>query len=304
MITFSAPGKICLFGEHGIVYGTHSIACSIDRRSYVSIERSTFSNSYIEYKGDRCEINNNLYIFFTLNEMKKIINLDNFLIKINSNIPMCSGLGSSSAVVIALIGCINKYYDCNLNLNEIANIGYKVEKSVQGLASPMDTYISTFGGVVMFPEKKKINPFDWDLIICNSMDYSYTKSVLNKVNILKSKNSKIIKSIFNTIDLIAIEAEKSIIKNDIYKFSQLMNINQGLLDSIGVNSKTLSSLVYDLRNYGAFGSKITGAGCGGCIFSVAPKQKIKEIVGYMNKKKYETFICNISNQGLRDELEK
>ncbi len=47
MTICSAPGKICLFGEHGIVYGTQSIACAIDLRTYITLKEIYKKKSYI-----------------------------------------------------------------------------------------------------------------------------------------------------------------------------------------------------------------------------------------------------------------
>ncbi len=49
---------------------------------------------------------------------------------------------------------------------------------------------------------------------------------------------------------------------------RLMNINHGLLDALGVSTKSLSDLVYASREAGALGAKITGAGGGGCMYAL------------------------------------
>lgn len=304
MITCSAPGKICLFGEHGIVYGMHSIACSINQRAYVSIYESNEIKQHIKIKNKIYYLSKNPYITSVLKNMENLyeLNLKNISIIIDSNIPICSGLGSSSAVIVSLIKCIDKYYNLNIDLNEIAYIGYLTEKYVQGIASPMDTYVSTYGGTVIFPEKKKIKFFDNEIIICNSLDKSNTKEIVNNVRLLKKKYPLIISNIFNTMDFITIEGKKAIENNELKKIGELMNINQGLLDSINVNSKNLSNLVYKTRLLGSFGSKITGSGGGGCVISLFDNNVDKEkIVNYFNSIGYSSFICNTTNYGVRNE---
>jgi len=75
--------------------------------------------------------------------------------------------------------------------------------------------------------------------------------------------------IFDTIDSLAEIGVPSIEKGDYRSVGELMNIDHGLLDAIGVGSAKLSRLVYAARGAGAYGAKITGAGGGGCIVALA-----------------------------------
>ncbi len=189
-----------------------------------------------------------------------------------------------------------------MSLDEISSMGYNIEKKVQGIASPMDTYISTFGGIIKFPTKKRINSFNWDIIICNSNTKSSTKEMVKKVNLLYNKYPKIIKSIMYTINLIVSKAENSINNNNIFEFGNLMNINQGMLESIGINSKELSILTYSLRKYGSLGSKITGAGGGGAVIGISNNiNTSKKILKSLTDMKYNPFISHISNIGVQYE---
>jgi len=80
--------------------------------------------------------------------MGEIVPIDGVRLKVNSEIPVGSGLSSSAAVTIASIGALNKMFGCCLSLEEIAKMGHEIEIQVQGAASPTDTYVSTFGGVL------------------------------------------------------------------------------------------------------------------------------------------------------------
>ena len=72
---------------------------------------------------------------------------------------------------------------------------------------------------------------------------------------------KIIDPMIETMGRIANEGRIAILKNDVDKLATLMNFNQGLLDSLGVNTQELSRMIYIARKNGATGSKITGSGC-------------------------------------------
>ena len=88
---------------------------------------------------------------------------------------MGSGLGSSAAVTIACIGALNKLFGYGLSLEEIAKPGHEVEIQGPGAASPTDTYVSTFGGVVTIPERRKLRTPDCGIVIGDTGIFSSTK---------------------------------------------------------------------------------------------------------------------------------
>ena len=77
-------------------------------------------------------------------------------------------------------------------------------------------------------------------------------------------------------------AKQAILKGDFKKVGELMNINHGFLDVLGVNTLELSRMVYVARGAGAIGSKITGAGGGGSIIALCP-DKVNEVARAINK---------------------
>jgi mevalonate kinase len=55
-------------------------------------------------------------------------------------------------------------------------------------------------------------------------------------------------------------------KEEWEKLGEIMNIQQGMLDSLGVNTALLGDMVLDLRKQqGILGAKISGAGLGDCV---------------------------------------
>lgn len=90
------------------------------------------------------------------------------------------------------------------------------------------------------------------------------------VSLVKKKLEKypnIVGNIIDTIGNVTKTAYELIKEGKFEKIGELMNINHGLLDSIGVSSSELSQMVYSARNAGALGSKITGAGGSGSIIA-------------------------------------
>ena len=126
----SAPGKVILFGEHFVVYGVKAILCSINKRVRVTAEKisdkkivinSEIGNLILEPNKSISEINSRLKPFYYLAN-KVIKNQDTGIqIKIDSEIPLGVGLGSSSACCVAGAAAIFKLFaDISANNLKIA----------------------------------------------------------------------------------------------------------------------------------------------------------------------------------------
>jgi mevalonate kinase len=298
-VTASAPGKVTLFGEHAVVYGEPALVASIGRRVYVTVELRGDDNVRIvasdlqvpgvtvTFSGDELVVETDYgralsaisYLKTAVELVSKYLNTFRGVnIFVRSEMPVGAGLGTSAAVTVATVLAYSRVLGYELDRREIARLGWEVEKTVQGLASPMDTSITTFGGVLRvklldgrnYEVKEVLKSCDLPIVIGYVEREAKTKDLVLKVKNLKDRYPGIIDNIIRTIGLVVNEAEKALLNNDLNLLGELMNINQGLLDALGVCNKRLSDLIYAARTAGALGSKITGAGGGGCVIALAP----------------------------------
>lgn len=298
MISCSAPGKIYLFGEHAVVYGETAIACAVELRTRVraEISDSVVIQSQIGKTG--IDFEKHPYISSVIENMRKISSIKGVFLEIDSDIPVGSGLGSSAAVTIASIGALNGLFRCGLSLEEIAKLGHQIEISVQGAASPTDTYVSTFGGVVTIPERKKLRTPDCGIVIGDTGVFSSTKELVSNVRKLRESYPELIEPLMASIGRISKIGESLVLEGDYYSIGRLMNVNQGLLDALGVNSWELSKLIYSARQAGAFGTKITGAGGGGCMVALTALDKCMQVAEAISKAGGKATITKPTQQGL------
>ena len=271
MATCSAPGKIYLFGEHAVVYGKRAIASAINLRTTATVAESarTTITSLLGTTG----IDYTVHPY--ISRCIESLGVPAVSVRINSEIPVGSGLGSSAAAVIATLGALNAEFDLGMDKTAIAEAGHQIERDVQGAASPTDTLVSTMGGTIVItpgaspPVSAKLRLIDCDIVIGDTREFSSTKELVGNVRILHERYPAIMNPIFDTIDHLAEIGVPLIEKGDYGSVGELMNINHGLLDGIGVGSAKLSALVYAARAAGAWGAKITGAGGGGCVVALA-----------------------------------
>ncbi|KYC51782.1 MAG: Mevalonate kinase [Candidatus Methanofastidiosum methylothiophilum] len=155
-------------------------------------------------------------------------------------------------------------------------MGKEVELEVQGSSSGIDPAVSALGGGLYF-KKGKIERFsapNLPIIVGYTGEKGSTKILLEKVKALKNEYPEIIDDIMDAMEEIANQGKKILSENgDLKELGTLMNINNGLLEAIGVSTMELSELVFASRISGALGAKITGAGGGGCMYALTPNKQ-------------------------------
>ncbi|HEW93416.1 mevalonate kinase [Candidatus Geothermarchaeota archaeon] len=306
-VVASAPGKITLYGEHAVVYGKPAIVASIDKRVYVRCRLRSDKSITIRalnlqvpgiiltYNKDGEVILKTDYgrVLSAVSYIREAINLTSRYLNefkgadltIESNMPVGAGLGTSAAVSVATIAAYSKALGHDLDLHNIAKLAWNTEKNIQGIASPMDTSISTFGGIVYLTYDGvnfSIDPLHIDVefnIVIGYVKRQYkTKEMVEKVKSYLQRHPDLVKPIIDLIGDLVNDAKKALIKGDLEYAGELMNINHGLLDALGVSSKELNDLVYAARAFGAYGSKLSGAGGGGSMIALTDSERVQQII--------------------------
>lgn len=314
-----APGKIILFGEHTVVYKKPAIAVAIDRGVNVELiprnddnitvkldlidyyKKSQLVNKKLNYKIDSQKkmITDYIYEVINLFEFEK-----GFDLTVDIKMYLGAGLGSSAAVTVSTLKAVSLYVNKQIDKKTIAQTAREIEIKIQGAASPIDTSMSTYGGIIFIDENSKLNRIDFNmklpLIVSNCEISGNTGKLVESVRLKYEKYPTIVGNIFKAMEQIAIDAKVALEKGNSELIGDLMNINQGLLDAIGVNTTELSDMVYKAREYGAKGSKLTGSGGGGCIIAYTPENS-DEIYKQL-RKDYATFKCVQSDTGVSAEI--
>ncbi|MCG2828990.1 mevalonate kinase [Methanothermobacter sp. K4] len=298
----SAPAKAILFGEHAVVYGKPAIAAAIDRRVTVTLgdsseNRVTIPSLGVDFRSESSPRGGILdYVGRTL---KLYHDGSPLSIQIEMEIPVGSGLGSSAALTVALIGALDGYHGRESEPEDTAARAHRVELEVQGAASPLDTTVSTYGGMVYLDSQRNVEKFDaglHDLVIAHLDHSGDTAEMVAGVAELRSRFPDVMDGIMDAVEMITLRAYRALLSNSPEPIGDLMNINQGLLDAMGVSTGELSMMVYEARRAGAAGSKITGAGGGGSIIAYCPGCA-EEVAEALNRN-WNAMKASFSEEGL------
>ena len=303
----SAPAKIILFGEHFVVHGTKAILAAIDKRVTVT---STFTenktikvNSQLgtievsissSHEGVKSEFKPFVYL------ASKIINsnqnTNGLEITIDSDIPIGVGLGSSSACCVAAAASISELFN-ELPSEEILKMSIEAEKTIFPDTSGADCTVCTYGGMIGYPSIEKIdNTFELNLLIANSMIPHNTKNSVEKVNKFKENDEERFSQLCDLENGLIDEVVVAMKNNDAIAFGLKMSENQKYLEEIQVSNDTLRDMISSLKEI-SLGTKITGAGDGGCIIALVKDENMDKVPALLPKDK-ECFSAQIDTKGV------
>lgn len=310
MTTSSAPAKVFLFGEHAVVYGEPAVLCAIDRRATAqakqanedTINAQDLAVTGVVERGGLLtgEAEELKYVRKAVQKARNEAGVDEGIeLTIDSGIPVGAGLGSSAAVVVATIDAVTRELGVALPPERVAELGYEVEMEVQGSASPSDTYASATGGAVYVEPEIELRSLDvqnMGFVIGYDGKSTPTGEMVEEVRALTERNP-VAADIVESIGSVTRNGVQAVEEGELERLGELMNLNHGLLEALGVGSMSLARMVWAARDSGAYGAKLTGAGGGGCVVALSRSSDVVSGVGAVAE---DAFSAEIAG-GVRQE---
>lgn len=300
-ITASAPGKLMLYGEHAVVYGSPCIVTAVDQRVRVSVEPNGEGEIHVqspnvgldEYhkkierlgKDDLPKsmafVEMLVRRFYEKNQIKQ-----GMRISTESDFSTQFGFGSSAAVVVALTMTLAKYFDKSMSKQEIFEMAYQAVLDVQGVGSGFDVAASVYGGTIYYVTPGTVieNIYEGELpmVVGYTGVKADTPTLIRQVAELK-RNEGWVEAVFGDIADLVNRAKTLFVKQDFVQLGKLMNKNQKLLGTLNVSSVELDKLIKASKESGAYGAKLSGAGGGDCMIAFVESDKKEEVVEAIKK---------------------
>ena len=286
----TAPGKIILFGEHAVVYGQPALAVPVTQveaevridRIFGSGIRINAPNIQLTGKLDSIESTHPLAatVINTLAALKDN-SLSGVSISIRSTIPIAAGLGSGTAVSVAIIRALAMQLKKELTDEQVSKLAFETEKLYHGTPSGIDNTVVTYAKPVYFVKDQPIQVLNvkhpFMVVIADTGVRAATRDAVRHVRIQQHKYPERYEALFAAIGSIAMTARQLIEGGMPESLGPLMNENHALLRNIGVSSPELDNLVGAARDAGALGAKMSGGGRGGNMIALAQVSKAGSI---------------------------
>lgn len=283
-----------IFGEHSVVYGNPCIATSINKRLDVYLNNEYNGNGVIiDALGIKAKFPSKFkehkFLNLTIAKFFERYGEKNFELTTK---PIPKGLGTSSAVVVAAVKAISTLYNLNWNNDEIFKFSYDIVKEAQNNVSGYDVAVAVYGGTIRYENKgnihiKKLKNIR-NLIAIDTGVKSSTTELVQEISEKRKRHKQIFDGIFRIINKIVDEGEKKITDRDYKGIGELMNINHGILNAMGLSTYEIENLINKIKPY-CYGAKISGAGRGDYIIAIYKEESKKELMDYLKNEKIKGF---------------
>jgi D-glycero-alpha-D-manno-heptose-7-phosphate kinase len=221
-------------------------------------------------------------------------------VRTSVDVPPGSGLGSSSALVVALVEAFRALLDLPLGPYEVAHLAYEIERIDLGLSGgKQDQYAATFGGVnyiefladnrvIVNPlrvSRTVLNEFETSLVVCFTGVSRRSEAIIDQQR--QGMTQRIVRTIesLNQLKADALEMKQALLRADIAHMAKVLNSSWKAKKETagGISTDVIESLHGEAIAAGALAGKVSGAGGGGFMMFLVPPEKRWGLVQRLNR---------------------
>ncbi|MCB2221693.1 MAG: dehydrogenase [Bacteroidetes bacterium] len=223
--------------------------------------------------------------------------------------PPGSGLGTSSTLVVAILGAFAEWLNLPLGEYDLAYLAYEIERVDLNMAGgKQDQYAATFGGVNFMEffkdDKVIVNPLRIKSTYLHELAYNlvlyYTETSRLSSKIIEAQSRNVMDQVESSIEAThnlkqqAILMKEALLKGNLDKIGEILDYgwqNKKKMAS-GITNKDIDKIYNLVIKNGATGGKISGAGGGGFMIFYCPDNTRNNVIKALEKfgggvKRYE-----------------
>jgi D-glycero-alpha-D-manno-heptose-7-phosphate kinase len=256
----------------------------------------------------RFEWSNSLPINGTLDLHKGVYNriqkdfgipLTDFQLTTYVDAPAGSGLGTSSTLMVAIIGAFTEMLKLPLGEYDIAHYAYEIErKDLQLAGGKQDQYAATFGGVNFMEfyadDKVIVNPLrirrEYLQELENNLVLYFTSTSRESATIIKEQQKNVLQKNEKSIEAMhqlkeqARMMKEALLKGRLHEIGEILDFGftQKRIMAHNISNTSIEEIYDAAKKAGATGGKISGAGGGGFMTFYCPLNTRYKVMETLN----------------------
>ena len=269
-----------------------------------------------------------LYLFLSLGSQKSLA----CTYTLRSTLPIGAGLGSSASISVCLSAALllqirtlagphpdQPQDESEVQIERINRWAFVGEMCIHGNPSGVDNTVSSGGRAVIFKREDHSKPPtvtslrnfpELPLLLVNSQQPRSTATEVAKVGALKKAHPVVTEAMLDSIGKITESAHELIASQEtdphdptsIQRLGDLININHGLLVSLGVSHPKLEQIRELVDEAGIGWTKLTGAGGGGCVITLlkpgTDPKTLRDLERKLDAEGFERFETTLGGDGV------
>ncbi|MGC8496370.1 MAG: kinase [Candidatus Micrarchaeia archaeon] len=197
-----------------------------------------------------------------------------------------TGLGSSSSFLVGLLYALHTWLGEPATQEQLAREAFHIEREVlREEGGKQDQYIAAYGGIRLMEFNKDESVSMKPIVLKNDsrellqssliMFYTGKERSSSAIHMEQAKHIEERLDVYDEMRGIAYKTYDAIAKCNIEELGALMDANWQLKKKLseGISDPAIDSYYDKAMKAGAFGGKLMGAGGGGFLLFVAPKEK-------------------------------
>ena len=277
-------GKIILLGEHAVVYGYPALAAALDRGVTMNAVPTPAGGSLridipawdlkVTASDDHPVAKSLCAIADALGVARPTVTLVG-----DAQIPPGAGLGSSAALAVAVARALLVHDKRPTDAARVLDAASASETLMHGRASGIDVAFAAQGGIGVFRRSSGVRPLrgtSLRVLVGPSGTPRSTAAMVDRVAV--ETKAVVGDARLRELGSLADTGTTSLLGGDLAGLGATMNRAHEILGGLGVSTPQLDALCASACAAGAHGAKLTGAGGGGAVIAIAPRDREKAVL--------------------------
>jgi len=293
-------GKIILLGEHAVVYGYPALAAALDRGvTMAPVPTPAGGALRLDLRSWNLAVSadDDHPVARSLDAIADELDAGSPPLSLigDAQIPPGAGLGSSAALAVAVARALLTYLKRPIDVATLTRAAGASEALVHGTPSGVDVALAIAGGVGVFRRSTGLRPLTGvpplRVLVGSSGAPRSTATMVARV--AEATRSQADDVRLRELGALTDTATIALLAGDGHALGAAMDRAHALLGSLGVSTPQLDALCTAARAAGAHGAKLTGAGGGGAVIAIAPRDREAAILAAWKRAGVDAFVATV-----------
>jgi D-glycero-alpha-D-manno-heptose-7-phosphate kinase len=230
------------------------------------------------------------------------------------DVPVGSGLGTSSSLVISILSAFVQWLRLPLGEYEIAHLAYEIERNDLCMAGgKQDQYAAAFGGVNFMEffagDKVIVNPLrikqEYLYELENNLVLYFTSATRLSSSIIEAQSKNVASENKQSLEAMhhlkeqAIQMKEALLRGRIDAIGEILDygFQQKKKMAEGISNPLIEEVYEAVKKAGSTGGKISGAGGGGFMFFYCPLNTRHKVIECLTAFSGHTRSFEFTSQG-------